>query len=103
MKAKRNTLERLKNRALYKTYKAPNGCWIWRRGLIGDGYASSTVDGKHVLVHRIMYELTYGAIPEGYVIHHKCKQRSCVNPVHLEAMSNNKHSRLQRGTKQHDY
>ena len=43
-------------------------------GYIGIG------EGKTALSHRVVYELTYGEIPEGMCVLHKCDNRKCVNP-----------------------
>jgi hypothetical protein len=49
------------------------------------------VNNKSYAVHRVMYELVYGAIPEGLVIDHVaargCVSKLCCNPEHLEAVT----------------
>jgi hypothetical protein len=40
-------------------------------------------DKKNQLAHRVSYLLTYGPIPDGMVIRHRCANAWCVNPSHL--------------------
>jgi hypothetical protein len=37
--------------------------------------------------HRYSYRIHHGAIPENHVIHHTCFCKRCVNPAHLEAIT----------------
>lgn len=64
-----------------------NGCWIYteRKDTLGYGVFYF----KHVgyKAHRISYELVKGPIPKGLVIDHLCRIRSCINPDHLEAVT----------------
>lgn len=64
----------------------PNtGCWLWARACHKkSGYG---VSSKNKLAHRVAYEFANGAIPKGMHIDHLCRQRSCVNPSHLEAVT----------------
>lgn len=66
----------------------PNtGCWLWTKSL-SEGYGRLGVNGKIVYAHRFSYELFVGEIPEGFIIDHKCGVRCCVNPDHLEVVTN---------------
>lgn len=67
--------------------KDESGCWLWQGKLTPLGYASFTVNNQKVAVHRWAYETFKGPIPEGLVIHHRCENRCCVNPDHLEAVT----------------
>lgn len=68
----------------------PNsGCWLWTGRVDKDGYGSFQVNkeiGK-VRAHRFAYEYIRGPIPPGLVINHLCEVAGCVNPDHLEAIT----------------
>src|SRR5438105_3144024 len=69
-------------------------CWNWTGCKSKAGYGSfgigSRVDGSRDVVpaHRFAFEATHGEIPKGLVIDHLCRNPSCVNPSHLEAVTN---------------
>lgn len=62
-------------------------CWIYTD--CGDwlGYGRMTVDGHQIRPHRFAYELFIGHIPKGLVIDHLCRNRKCVNPNHLDLVT----------------
>jgi hypothetical protein len=62
------------------------GCWNWLKTKSKRGYGLVSVKGRPHWAYRAYYEAAYGAIPPKHDIHHKCKNPSCVNPEHLEAM-----------------
>lgn len=65
------------------------GCWEWLGRLDGDGYGRFRPDPKHrsLAVHRASYEMFVGPIPDGLEIDHLCRNRRCVNPDHLRAVT----------------
>ena len=71
--------------------KIPNNkkleCWQWSGSKSNSGYGRFGVNGKLKQAHRFAYELYFGDIEEGLVINHKCENRWCVNPYHLEAVT----------------
>lgn len=68
----------------------PNsGCWLWDGYVDEGGYGRFSPQWKisPMYAHRASYEIHNGPIPSGMNIDHKCRMRCCVNPDHLEAVS----------------
>jgi hypothetical protein len=64
-----------------------NGCWDWMRNHFPSGYGQFNFAGGHRVAHRIAYELMRGPVPDGLDLDHLCRNRGCVNPAHLEAVT----------------
>lgn len=62
-------------------------CWPWLGPANALGYGVFSFRYHRTMAHRVVYELTKGPIPKGLVIDHLCKNPGCVNPSHLEAVS----------------
>jgi hypothetical protein len=72
-------------------------CWEWR-GRISNQYGAIALSGNRVIrAHRVAYELLVGPIPDGYIVHHTCRNTLCVNPGHLQAMTQADHGRAHKG------
>ena len=68
-----------------------NGCWIWTKSLM-NGYGAIKIKGKTRRAHVVSWELHNGRkVKDGYVLHHECKHRKCVNPEHLTEMTKAEH------------
>jgi hypothetical protein len=66
----------------------PNtGCWLWVGHFRSNGYGEIKRQGIRLGAHRVSHELHIGAIPDGLVVDHLCRVKSCVNPDHLEAVT----------------
>ncbi|MFI2349761.1 HNH endonuclease signature motif containing protein [Streptomyces sp. NPDC019443] len=68
--------------------EAPGRCWLWVGAIGARGYGRIFVDGQTVPAHRWSYEAEVGSIQPGLVIDHLCRNRACVNPAHLEPVTN---------------
>ena len=73
-----------------------SGCWIWLGYRRRDGYGSLTARGLRGLAHRMIYETLVGPISRGLGLDHKCRVHACVNPAHLEPVTQREN--VMRGT-----
>lgn len=61
-------------------------CWIWS-GETDRGYPKFIIGGVKKRIHRVIYEMLRGPIPEGMTLDHLCRVRACCNPDHLEPVT----------------
>ena len=59
------------------------GCWLWLGYTDKKGYAR--VNSQNA--HRVFYIEHVGPVPDGFDVDHLCKREGCVNPAHLEAVT----------------
>jgi hypothetical protein len=62
-------------------------CILYKGHINYNGYGSASMNNKTILAHRKSYIINKGDIPKGLVIDHLCKVKSCINPEHLEAVT----------------
>jgi len=60
-----------------------NGCMEWTGWRTKDGYGRIGCGNKKQYMHRLSYELTFGPIPNGLWVLHRCDNPPCLNPNHF--------------------
>lgn len=68
------------------------GCHVWTGPISNRGYGKLSVTqagykAENFSAHKASYELTRGRVPSGLVLDHLCRNRICVNPDHLEVVT----------------
>jgi len=75
------------------------GCWPWLAAR-NKGYGVIRIGGRsdgHLrAAHRVVYETLIGPVPESLQLDHLCRNRGCVNPEHLEPVTQEEN--IRRGT-----
>lgn len=79
--------EAMLSRFARKMVRRPDGCWIWTGATNDGGYGQLRADDRVQYAHRLAYETFVGPIPDGLQIDHLCRTRLCVNPAHLEPVT----------------
>jgi hypothetical protein len=64
-----------------------DGCWGWT-GCQDRGYSVFWTGTRNIRAHRWLYERWKRSVPEGRYLDHLCRNRGCVNPDHLEIVTN---------------
>jgi len=65
-------------------------CWEWI-GAKSYGYGSVKIHGRNMVAHRYVYEQERGQIPDDKECHHRCSNRGCVNPGHIDIVTRIEH------------
>lgn len=90
MDAKRETL-------FWSKAERIGDCLAWTAAKSEKGYGKFGIGRRSYRAHRVAYELTHGAIPEGIQIDHTCHNPSCILPDHLRATTHKQNQENRAG------
>lgn len=82
-----HTMRPVRARFMDRVSIAVNGCWVWDHVSPSARYGVMYAEGRKQLAHRVSYELFVGPLQEGLVIDHLCANTHCVNPRHLQQVT----------------
>lgn len=71
----------------WKAVVVVEDCWEWCNHVNRDGYGGFVAGGRTQRAHRVSYEHYVGPIPAGLNLDHLCRNKRCVKPAHLEAVT----------------
>lgn len=95
----------IEERFMARVRNSSNGCWEWTSYCHKNRYGRFSIgrreDGRvvTVLAHRWSYLHFVGPIADNLVIDHLCRNPRCVNPDHLEPISQSENVRRGNGYK----
>jgi len=96
-KSRSEATEYLRQRTVEQDTGFDTPCRVWQLSSTL-GYGRGAVPGfGYVRVHRAAYELAHGSIPAGLHLDHRCRNRLCCNPDHLEAVTQAENNRRTTG------
>lgn len=73
------------------------GCWEWQGGHNKAGYGQFRQGNRNFKAHRWAWEVLRSPLPPNITLHHTCFNRPCVNPSHLQLMTQSDNSKIKRG------
>lgn len=68
-------------------FDLPEDCWNYYGRRNAKGYPTAYIDGRPRLLHRYVWEVLVGNIPDGMELDHLCRNPACCNPKHLEPVT----------------
>lgn len=87
--------------------KLGSGCWLWDGQQMPNGYGRWGLYDRTEqcelawVAHRAAWELLNGRIRDGLTLDHLCRNKLCINPAHLEAVTNLENRRRAEAARTH--
>lgn len=81
------SLECCRRIAFWRQVEKTDGCWFWRGHLNPLGYGIFAHRGTRQSAYRVAYVWLIGPVPDGLTLDHLCRTPACVNPAHLEPVT----------------
>jgi hypothetical protein len=95
-----NTTYRPVMERFFEMVEKTASCWNWTGTKDPDGYGRFTLPrtfarahpiyskrSRFISAYKFLFQETFGSVPDGMTLDHLCRNRSCVNPYHLEVVS----------------
>lgn len=89
--------------ALLARSVADGTCRIYTGVIQSNGYGQFHLNGRREYAHRASYILFVGPIPDGLHIDHTCRNRACIEPSHLEAVTQEVNNQRAAAANQRDH
>lgn len=90
LRLKRPCVSWTPERFLSVLIKYKNGCWVWPGKPDNEGYGRLSYKNEQWRAHCFSYEIVFGQKAK-YNLHHTCENKMCVNPDHLEDITQSQH------------
>lgn len=92
----------LRERVYSRLIIDPSGCVLWTGVRDSSGYGGIKIDGHQRSVHRVVWEMENGPIPDGYELDHVwdagCRNKHCAALAHLEPVTQAENARRRGAT-----
>lgn len=89
-------------RLLDKTrFNTETGCWEWTAARTNGGYGAFRLEGVASVAHRVLYSLLVCELPADLHLDHLCRNTICVNPDHLEPVTQQENNRRAGAARTH--